>query len=622
MPFIEPTTWRPSGVDDLEPNAWDVLRHPGSASVIAGPGAGKTELLAQRATFLLQTGICAPPYRILAISFKRDAAQALADRVRQRCPPHQASRFTSMTFDALTKSLVDRFFPAIPPAWRTSQRYMVAPPSRNMIEEFLDHTLRQAPREWRDEINGLSASHFESAVVGPYRLPLVPHPPTTGCEFAILRWWDAHLRATPTSLTFVCLNRLAELLLRANPQIRRAVQLSFPFVFVDEFQDTTYAQYDFLHAAFAGARTVVTAVGDDKQRIMVWAGAQPDAVSQFETGFQARRIALLFNFRSCPELVRIQHIVARALDAGVDEAQSRARRAVEGDVAQVWTFADAASEATQIAAWLRSDMQRRGKQPRDYALLVRQQADRFEQQLAQPFVAAGLQLRNESKRLGRTSLQDLLSEEITHIALALLRLGTRRRDATSWATASKALFLLHAYDPDDVTARQRVEQLLRPFLRDLRLTMVVPPSATAATVLLDRIFAFLDLGVVAQAFLEYSHGDDLAIAAEALRLHLEACADEATSWGRCLDQFEGVGQVPLMTIHKSKGLEYDTIVCVGLDDRMWRQQDAERTATFFVALSRAKQRAIFTYCQSRGSRTGVADLYALLTRAGVPELPF
>jgi hypothetical protein len=68
---------------------------------------------------------------------------------------------------------------------------------------------------------------------------------------------------------------------------------------------------------------------------------------------------------------------------------------------------------------------------------------------------------------------------------------------------------------------------------------------------------------------------------------------------------------------------YDTILFVGLDDKIWWSHSAgnpEGIATFFVALSRAKQRAIFTFCRERGQRTRVADLYALLTLAGVPEV--
>lgn len=48
--------------------------------------------------------------------------------------------------------------------------------------------------------------------------------------------------------------------------------------------------------------------------------------------------------------------------------------------------------------------------------------------------------------------------------------------------------------------------------------------------------------------------------------------------------------------------------------------DPEGVAAFFVALSRAKQRAIFAFCQQRGQRNNVAELYQLLTAAGVPEI--
>jgi len=82
---VRPNDWKPVGVDELEANALRVVRSADNRSVIAGPGAGKTELLAQRAAYLLQTGTAPSPRRILAISFKRDAATNLAVRVRQRC---------------------------------------------------------------------------------------------------------------------------------------------------------------------------------------------------------------------------------------------------------------------------------------------------------------------------------------------------------------------------------------------------------------------------------------------------------------------------------------------------------------------------------------------------------
>jgi superfamily I DNA/RNA helicase len=125
MHLVQPEDWRPRGIDDLEPAAWNALRHDGSACVVAGPGAGKTEFLAQRAVYLLETGICRAPYRVLAISFKTGAASNLASRVRERCPPELADRFVSLTFDSFTKSLVDRFLNAIPVEWRPTRPYNI-----------------------------------------------------------------------------------------------------------------------------------------------------------------------------------------------------------------------------------------------------------------------------------------------------------------------------------------------------------------------------------------------------------------------------------------------------------------------------------------------------------------
>jgi hypothetical protein len=84
--------WQPIGITELELGAWGALRDDGCTAVVAGPGAGKTEFLAQRAAFLLQTGRCPAPRRVLAISCKRDSAANLARRVTSRVPEH-AARF-------------------------------------------------------------------------------------------------------------------------------------------------------------------------------------------------------------------------------------------------------------------------------------------------------------------------------------------------------------------------------------------------------------------------------------------------------------------------------------------------------------------------------------------------
>jgi superfamily I DNA/RNA helicase len=108
--MIRVDRWLPSDNLKLEPNALVAATEiERNLALTAGPGAGKTEMLAQRADFLLRTGTCRYPRRILAISFKVDASQNLKTRVRKRCGFDLAARFDSHTFHAFAKRILDRF---------------------------------------------------------------------------------------------------------------------------------------------------------------------------------------------------------------------------------------------------------------------------------------------------------------------------------------------------------------------------------------------------------------------------------------------------------------------------------------------------------------------------------
>jgi len=105
---------------------------------------------------------------------------------------------------------------------------------------------------------------------------------------------------------------------------------------------------------------------------------------------------------------------------------------------------------------------------------------------------------------------------------------------------------------------------------------------------------------------------------------------KSMEWDDALDELEGTNAVPIMTIHKSKGLEYHTVVFVGFEDSaFWNfhKKPTEETWSFFVAFSRAKIRVIFTLCEHRAKpadaslepqhRATVGPLYGILEQAGV-----
>ena len=161
----------------------------------------------------------------------------------------------------------------------------------------------------------LSGKNLEKAVAR-CRLPIADlNLKNPEWKDVLERFWREYYRdETATQLTFPMINRLTNYVLSSDPRLIAGLRATYPFVFLDEFQDTTYGQYDLLKQLFLDSEARVTAVGDNKQRIMVWAGAMPDAFTTFASDFHAKQETLLSNWRSHPELVEIQHVIALTLE--------------------------------------------------------------------------------------------------------------------------------------------------------------------------------------------------------------------------------------------------------------------------------------------------------------------
>lgn len=610
---VRPEDWSPQGVADLEPGAWQALRETyRSVCLTAGAGAGKTEFLAQKAAYLLQTGICPQPKRILAISFKRDAAQTLKARVGKRCPNDQARRFNSLTFDAFTKNLLDRFRAAIPQPFRPPADYEIGFPRRNDLEDFLTRHDRRA----------IGPQTLEKAIA---RAPLPFDAEGISPEWRELLsayWQEQYELPAGAVLSFAMINRLVDYLLRENPAVRRALQLTYPFVFLDEFQDTTYSQYDLVKTAFHGSDAVFTAVGDDKQRIMGWAGAMDNAFQEFAADFNAVNLALRFNWRSHADLVAIQQVIAQRIDPNVEDVEARGERAIDGQVAALWRFDTRAQEAQQIATWIANEVGHGRVKAHDCAILVRMRADDVEIELANVFAAEGLTIRNLARIVGEIAIQELLAEELTDIVLPLMRLGTGKRSPDAWNAAQEELQALFAIDPGDERAQERLQRNIEEFSSALRAAMRDnEPTGDSAAEMFRIALEFVGVDRLRQAFPAYRREADLERVRTGFITLLSECAEAVDSWGDALDRFEGIGQVPLMTIHKSKGLEFHTMIFFGLDAQSWWSLSPgreEELNSFFVAITRAMQRAFFAYCRERGQ--AISWLEDMLLPAGLERV--
>lgn len=249
--MIKPEDWVPTDELVLEANALTAaIASEGSVIVAAGPGAGKTELLAQRADYLLRTGLCPYPRRILAISFKVDAARNLRERVRTRSGGKYAARFDSLTFHAFAKRIIDNYRPVL---------------------------------------TGTRALNVDYTV-------------------------DDKMTSPPNQIAYADMVPFALEILAKSPYALGGIRQTYNHVFFDEFQDATSEQYDLLLAAFGESSAFLTAVGDTKQRIMAFAGALDGVMETFAADFDALRLSLYQNRRSQPALRRMQNRMILDMD--------------------------------------------------------------------------------------------------------------------------------------------------------------------------------------------------------------------------------------------------------------------------------------------------------------------
>lgn len=223
--------------------------------------------------------------------------------------------------------------------------------------------------------------------------------------------------------------------------------------------------------------------------------------------------------------------------------------------------------------------------------------------------------------VGTVMLQELLAEKVSDLLVCVLRLAMTKRAGRHWTECQEALGILRGIGPEDEATQARFARELDAFAMTLGADYFEPPQkGAAAHAVVGEVLNFIGRERLVAVHPAYAQGDWFSKVVDAATVHLKNSCEGSDNWTIALDGYGGLHAVPLMTIHKSKGLEYDTVVFVGLDDGAWWSfagDQIEATAGFFVAFTRAKQRVVFTHCARRGARRKIATLYDLLQKAGV-----
>lgn len=607
--LASPESWKPTPGISLEGTALEVVKSTASMSVLAGPGAGKTELLAQRAAFLLNTGICPPPKRILAIAFKVDAARNLQDRVQLRSEPEAARRFESLTLHAFAKRTLDQFREALEPSLRPSPNYKIIFPNRDSWDVFQKRHEGDYP-----EVRSFNANQLVNVVRALPDFELSPR--------ARIRrlWWSECLSSVPSALSFDMIMILATHIVRTQELVKNAISSTYTHVFLDEFQDVTGQQYDLLSEIFKDASAVVTAVGDTNQAIMGWAGALPDIFNRFGDDFAATNRKLLFNFRSNSRIVDLINDLSK-LFADAEPVRTESARRDAGfppDAVEGWIFPTRAAEGKGLARFVKESLaEDPGLGAHDFVILARLRADAVEARLAPYFAAQGLRLRNDARSLGPLTIQDLVKEPAFHFLTALLKMAHGVREGSPFQVCRDILASLEGIDlaTDRGTARslRHVQELVAAATA---LTKDAHPAEANFVELAHIVFPNERREQLGRIYKDYQNREYLDSIIEASASFFAECGAGATSWAVFIDNVEGRGAVKLMTIHKSKGLEYHTVIFTEFNDEAFWNNDDD-VNVFFVALSRARERIRFSLTRDANGFQNVSQFIQVLRESGV-----
>ena len=603
--MVKSEEWLPKGDIIIEDTALGAVKDVTNCLVIAGPGAGKTELLAQKLDYLFSTNKCISPKKILALSFKTDAASNLKERVKKRYGEEYASRFTSLTYSAFEKRILDQFRDALPEDIRPARDYLID--DWDVIKETL----------YENDINvhGMRMSDIRSYVENIILNDGYNHKFKTDLLKGALD--------NKPVLLYRQITKLATHIIDTNEYIRKALQMTYDFVFLDEFQDTTYAQYNLLKTCFLGSSCKLTAVGDNKQAIMRWAGAKPDIFPDYIQDFNSNEYQLLMNHRSVPKLVEFQKEVHQILNSNHSSIQTNNYPEFQEGEITLFEFENESLEAELIANDIESKIQG-GIRPSEICILAKQKVDDYSSKLITTLSSKGIKARIENE------YQELLKDPTCNLLLDLISCSQGKRDPLIWENISNFYGNINGIDEftDELILAKSYKEIDNIVSDITYLISNFIPNEESMLKLIDCIIEKIDEKRIISNFSTYNGKSDLDIIVKNFsKLLYKEYSQTQGEWLDIVSSFKGENSIPIMTIHKSKGLEYEAVYFLGLEDSaFWsfNDQPEEDKSAFFVALSRAKSHLIFTYCKLRNNRSqnnrNINEIYSLLIQSSLVDV--
>ncbi len=595
----------------------------GPLLIIAGAGSGKTRTVIFRIAHMLEKGI--PQSAILALTFTNKAAREMSERIRQ-LTGKRLSNLTLATFHAFGVQVLRQHIGHL--GYKANFSIYDQTDKISLLKEVA-RELKIAP----DTIDFFTASQVFSSIK--------TQRSTWTAENAVLKpmykEYQEHLHVY-NAVDFDDLIMLPIRLFEEFPEVLAHYRKKFRYIMVDEFQDTSIAQYRFMKLLADESRNICV-VGDDDQSIYSWRGANYLNIVNFERDFPNRvEIKLEQNYRST------RHILNAANELISHNQNRKLKRlwtGIEGGKAlELYYPADEAREAEFISEMIKTLVMREKFRYHEFGILVRTnsltaaienalladnipyrvsggqsffQRKEIKDIIAYLRVLANpdddvnlLRIINTPRRgIGKTTLQRIrrIAEKKHYSLYSTISSLRWSADASLGAKAQESLeefISLIEYYRELILKGRNMAETTRSMVDRIgywgHLLQEHQTNDRAARWKYKNISTFIDL------FDRWEHDPDN------LDPSIFSYLNRISLITRDEDTDEEGGKVNLMTIHASKGLEFEIVFLAGVEEHLIphaRSVDEdpdnleEERRLFYVAITRARQKLYLTSCQTR-----------------------
>ncbi len=619
-----------------------VVNYEGPTLIIAGAGSGKTRVLTTRIAYMLSQGV--DPRSILALTFTNKAAREMRERIERLVGPK--ARYIRMgTFHSVFARLLRENAERI----GYTQSYTIYEPSdvKNLIKSIIkDKNLNEERYKPQNVAARISMAKNCLITPGAYIANA-----TLGAEDREAKMpevgdiYNEYCQRCKRNgaMDFDDLLLQTNILLRDAPDVLEQYQEQFRYLLVDEYQDTNMAQYIIVRR-LALKHSNVCVVGDDAQSIYAFRGAKIENILSFQRDYPTAKVYKLEqNYRSTQTIVEAANSLIKNNSRRLDKKCFSA--AEEGAKIALRRVLEDSYEAVEVAMDIR-DKARDGAQWSDFAILYRtnKQHGMFEAALARrgiPYrVYKGMSL------LEHKDIRNLIAyfsvilnpnddESFKRIVnypargigdTTIARIGdiARQRGISMWHTVNELV--------NSATPVEQVEKVVVRKVKDF-VTLINELSALRSEMgVCDFAKEVMTRSGILHALEaeKKPENDTAKDYLDQLLAMMSSYEDECNremdeglrevdytpsidEWMQNImlqtdqDNEDDGNRVTLMTVHSAKGLEYDYVYIVGMEENLFplsRSMESltdleEERRLMYVAITRAKKSVMLTFAEMR-----------------------